>query len=386
VRIIHYCQHVLGVGHFFRSLEIARALTDHEVDLVSGGPEVAVGLPAHVSLFRLPGLMMSDDFSELFPLEAGQELETVKLQRVRMLRDRFRLFPPDLFLVELFPFGRNQFSFELLPLLADIRKGWHGPVKIVCSLRDILVEKRDQAKHEARVVKRLNEFFDLVVVHADPSLLCLEDTFGSLGQVRIPVRYTGFVAARPMVGAGEALRRELGLDKNRKLVVASAGGGKVGGGLLFSAIRAFGRLGLPGAQMHVFSGPYMADDEYSRLYELAADVAGVTLQRFTPRFLDYLAGADLSLSQAGYNTTMNILATGVPALVWPFVQNREQRMRAERLEQLGALSVLADEELEPARLAKRMAEAMAKGRLDRLSSVNIHGAIHTARLLRELAP
>ncbi len=36
MKILVYCQHVLGVGHFFRTLEICRALAGHDVVLVSG--------------------------------------------------------------------------------------------------------------------------------------------------------------------------------------------------------------------------------------------------------------------------------------------------------------------------------------------------------------
>jgi len=43
-----------GDGALFRSLELARALAGHRVILVAGGQEVAVDLPAHVELLRLP--------------------------------------------------------------------------------------------------------------------------------------------------------------------------------------------------------------------------------------------------------------------------------------------------------------------------------------------
>lgn len=385
MRIAYYCQHVLGMGHFFRSLEIAKSLAGHQVDLISGGPEVRVELPAHVSLFRLPGLMMNDDFSELFPLESGRSLDEVKNERTRLLGERFLLFPPDLFLVELFPFGRNQFSFELLPLLKEIREGRFGPVKVVCSLRDVLVEKRDQQKYEARVVKRLNEYFDLLVVHADPKLLRLDDTFASLDRIRIPMRYTGFVTTRPAPGTGVALRRELGLNPDQKLIVASIGGGKVGGKLLSAALQAFARLDLVDARMHVFSGPYMDAAEFLALEELASTIPGAVLERFTDRFLDYLDAANLSLSQAGYNTAMNILAAGVPALVWPFDQNREQRLRAEKLSRLGGLSILEDVDLLPERLATRMAEAMKSGKRSGPPPIDLDGAANTARLIEDFA-
>ena len=58
MRIFLYCQHVLGIGHFFRTLEICKALKNHDVVLVSGGPVVDTPLPDHVKELRLPGLMM----------------------------------------------------------------------------------------------------------------------------------------------------------------------------------------------------------------------------------------------------------------------------------------------------------------------------------------
>lgn len=36
-RVLIYCQHVLGMGHLVRSLEIVRALTDWEVTFLNGG-------------------------------------------------------------------------------------------------------------------------------------------------------------------------------------------------------------------------------------------------------------------------------------------------------------------------------------------------------------
>jgi predicted glycosyltransferase len=90
-----------------------------------------------------------------------------------------------------------------------------------------------------------------------------------------------------------------------------------------------------------------------------------------------MAAADLSVSMGGYNTTMNILATGVPALVWPFPQNREQRLRAERLDQMGILKVAADEDLEPGRLADIMARVLSAA--DRVPvGIELNGAANTA--------
>ena len=95
----------------------------------------------------------------------------------------------------------------------------------------------------------------------------------------------------------------------------------------------------------MFSGPFMERGEFSALKKMGG--RNVQIEQFSPDFLAYLAAADLSISMGGYNTTMNILATGVPALVWPFPQNREQRLRAGRLAKEGILKVIEDEDLRP---------------------------------------
>ena len=86
----------------------------------------------------------------------------------------------------------------------------------------------------------------------------------------------------------------------------------------------------------------------------------------------------------GYNTTMNILATGVRALVWPFVQNREQRLRAQRLEKRGALTLLNDEDLRPVRLAGLMDEKLAASPPPPVE-LNLDGALNTARWIEKIA-
>ena len=40
MNIIFYCQYVWGMGHLVRSLEFARALSDHDVTLIAGGQQV----------------------------------------------------------------------------------------------------------------------------------------------------------------------------------------------------------------------------------------------------------------------------------------------------------------------------------------------------------
>ena len=177
MKIIQYCQHVLGIGHLFRSLEISRALSDHEVILVTGGPRVATALPENVREVRLPDLQMNREFKGLFSSRGDASLDQIKEERQKRLFALFEREKPDIFLVELYPFGRKAFRFELDPVLQAIGNKELSACGVVCSVRDILVEKEDQFKHESRVVKTLNDHFDAVLVHADPGLAQLGETF-----------------------------------------------------------------------------------------------------------------------------------------------------------------------------------------------------------------
>ena len=84
MKIIIYCQHVLGVGHFFRTLEICRALDQHQVVLVSGGPETPAPLPPHVRRLQLPELAMDHAFQNLHTTD-GQSVTQTRASRRAML-------------------------------------------------------------------------------------------------------------------------------------------------------------------------------------------------------------------------------------------------------------------------------------------------------------
>jgi predicted glycosyltransferase len=381
MKIIQYCQHVLGIGHLVRTLEILKAFEGHEVILVNGGAPVEFVLPAHVREFLLPVLMMDTQFKKLLPVENGESFEAVKAARQRRLFDLFAAERPDLFMVELFPFGRRAFAFEIEPVLRAIQERALPPCYVACSLRDILVEnKKHWDAYENEVIGRLNAYFNTLCIHADPDIIRLDETFNRMADIRIPVVYTGFVAQQVSPDAGLEKRRALNLSENHRLIVASAGGGKVGFPLLQAVFDAFQLLRVTDPDLHlmIFTGPFMDEKAYQALLSGADD--RIKVRRFTPNFLSYLAGADLSVSMAGYNTCMNILAAETPALLWPFAQNREQGMRAGRLAGLGAVEILKDRDLHKDRLVDRMTAAMA--RKWRLSArIDMDGAAKTARWL-----
>jgi len=373
MRILFYSQHVLGIGHFFRSMEIARALEPHEVLFVEGGsPLRNFTPPAHVRRVLLPPVMMDSGFSRVDVGEADPD--SVWRERSERLLDLFHSFRPHRVVTELFPFGRRMFRHELMPLL-DAARQTTSTTLVVCSLRDILVEKSDVRKYEMRVLDILNVYYDLLMVHADPRIIDLSETFSRTGDIAIPLVYTGFVCRRAPERRGQG---------DRRVIVVSTGGGRVGADLLQVVLKGFRRLKGSELELRVFLGPFMEEAERSALADLASGDHRVSLRPFTDDFLAELAGADLSISMGGYNTCMDILASRVPALVYPFPQNREQSMRAGRLEELGLLRVLKS--LSVAELSTAMEALLECPDVPGFHAPDMDGATKTARLLLAFQP
>lgn len=362
-RVMFYCQHLLGMGHLVRSTEIVRALAkDYSVLFVTGG-EIPKGFqfPETIETFELLPLKSSPDFSSLMLCDMSWDMYETKAIRQELLLCQFDRFQPDVLITEFFPFGRKQFSFELLPLLARARA--RSPkTMIVSSIRDVLVNRRNQAEHDDRACRIANEFYDLVLVHGDERFHSLAETFSRTDDLACPVVYTGYVvqAAKPQTADIQSVFPS---PTPKPAIVVSNGSGKCTSGhrLLESTVRAAALLEkkIP-HQFHVFAGPLISDEAFAALKAIAAGIGNVTLERYTPNLPDYLRRADLSISMAGYNTIMDVLSTGVRSLVYPVTGNAddEQPVRAAKLASMRVLGVLGDAQLEPYKLAEEIAAAL----------------------------
>jgi len=82
---------------------------------------------------------------------------------------------------------------------------------------------------------------------------------------------------------------------------------------------------------------------------------------------------------AGYNTCMNLLQAGIPALVYPFRQNREQKMRALALEKKSAIRMVTENELAPDILKEKIKMRLCSPRTP--VTINLDGARRTVQQL-----
>ena len=363
MKVFLYVQHLLGIGHLKRASVIAGALAraGGQVTVASGGAAVTGFFPAAVRLLQLPPASAADASFRMLVDERGQEVDQAwKAQRRQRLVSAFEEAKPDCLLIELFPFGRRQMRFELLPLLEAASAAKPRPL-IACSVRDLLQAK---PQREAEVLALVERFFDRILVHGDPRLAGFELTFSRARELERKLRYTGYVvqerAENSTAGAGE--------------VIVSAGGGAVGRRLLETALAAR-RLVTGEAPWRVLTGTHGPD-----LSEMAT--SGVVIERSRNDFPSLLANCRVSVSQAGYNTVCEVLQARARAVLVPFAGDgeSEQTLRARLLSERGWAQMLPEEALDAAALASAVERAASHQRPPE-DALDLRGAARTAELL-----
>lgn len=379
--LLFYCQHAVGLGHLVRSLAVAEALTERfDVVFLNGGrfPERTT-VPSGVRVVNLPPLGHDATFN-LISYDPSWTVDAAMRERPRIILDELFNTKCAVVLVELYPFGRKKFEFELIPLLDAVHRIGPDRPLVVSSVRDILVGQRpDQRDHDERASRLVNRYFDAVLVHSDPQFARLEETFRPVTPMSAPVHYTGFVTNRGASVAADDTERA-------RRVLVSAGGGMVGGPL-FEAVAAahqrwYSELGLTTL---VVAGPFAPEPAWQRLLQHADAIEGFEVVRFVPDLLREMARSAVSVSQCGYNTAMDIVRARVPSVVVPYGEGGEdeQRRRAQRLDSLGVLHSVEPTALDPTVLAETV--ITAANTTPAPVSLDLGGSAASARIVAELS-
>ena len=374
--LLFYCQHSLGIGHLTRSFALAAALTHHFRVVFLNGGRLPPGVPVPPAIERidLPPLGM-DDGHTVVSRDATLDVDHARAERRRLIEAAVTHTRPAVLLVELFPFGRKKFAAEILPMIRAARRQSGGAALVACSLRDILVNVRpDQRRHDDRARRLADRYFDAVIVHADPAFARLEDSFHPTRPMRTPVLHSGFVVP--------ARDSAISAPRGEHLLV-SAGGGIVGDALFRTALAARAHLAPP-LPMRIIAGPFLPEPHWQALQGQVEGLPGIELVRHVGDMVLEMRSARASLSQCGYNTALDLVVSGVPALVVPYqtATENEQGQRAERLAALGALLQLGADTLRPDTLAAAIARLLAF--TPRPAALALDGAGRSARLLVKL--
>jgi len=368
-----YVQNLLGVGHLHRAATISRVMSSAglEVHVCSGSPpDSAIDFGGAVVTY-LPFVRAEDASFNRLLSETGAPIDSEwKDNRRTALLSAYERINPDVLIVELFPFGRRQFRFELIPLL-ELAK---PRSKVVCSVRDVLVRK-DNPDRNREIVATARQWFDRILVHGDQNLIPFTATFPDAEELSDLVTYTGYV-----VDNGEVPENP---ESGNGEVIVSTGGGAVGEALLRTAISSRPLTTLANAPWRLLAGDNLSDEIVTELKSIAPE--GIAVERARSDFRTLLRNAALSVSQGGYNTVMDILAARCRSVVVPFADEgeSEQAYRARVLADRGLISVVSASGLGHETLAQAI-NAACEVSPSGLGGLNLSGAATTAQAIKDL--
>jgi len=376
LRVLLAVTHLLGVGHLTRAAAIARAFAraGHRTTLVSGGVPAPLVSTTGVELVQLPPVRTEGTaFTELLD-EDGRALgeEGLRARRDTLLATMGAV-RPDVVIAELFPFGRRVLATEFLALFEAARRQT-PPARVFSSVRDVLVAPKPGRVDETH--RRLRACCNAVLVHGDPSLLALDRSWPRAQEIADLIRYTGYVdegAGADQEGTGDSLRD----------AIVVSGGGSAAALPLFCA--ALGAAALrPGAPWRVLVGRGVPEGEFAVLRENAP--GHVAVERARPGFRSLLRRSALSVSQAGYNTVVDLLCTRTRAVLVPFETGgeTEQRLRADHLAARKLAQVLPQAELSAESLAACVDAALAAPRPP-AAAIDLDGARRTVEIVEAFA-
>jgi predicted glycosyltransferase len=360
LQIVCYVAGLTGLGHYTRMATIAAELaTRHDVIVLNGGRGAPDVVPfTRVDLPALPvvhgRVQVPGPDHACWPDRAGVIARTVQAT------------PPDVLLVEHYPFSKWELGPEIELLLTAARAA-DPATMLLASVRDIVGRTRreqiDELAYSDEVLARM-ESFDGLLVHGDPALVPLAASFPATDRLPVPVHHTGYVVD-PRARAG------MGGEPDGGVLVA-AGGGAEQSGFLAAARAAAAELGPDSVPSTVFRGPF-ADD---------GDGSAVAADGSRGAYLDAMRNSAAAVTRAGYNTTVELWAAGVPTVLVPDRRMSDQVRRAEAFASRGAGIVVDEAELPTlaGQLRDRLADSVAhRGVID------TGGARRTREIVEEWA-
>ena len=376
-RILIAVTHLLGSGHLVRAQHLAQALAQagHDVTLASGGMPLRRASGALYAFVQLPPVRVEGvDFRHLLD-EAGRPIDRDRLPaRSSILVELAARIAPDIVVTEHFPFGRRQLATEFLGLIAAA-KAANPTALALSSIRDVLVTPRADRIEEAH--RRIAADFDTVLVHGDAAFLPLQASWPVVPELAAKLRYTGYLAEA--AGSPRSSGHDEASEPAADILVS--GGGSGAALPLFELCIETARLLGPARPWRLLVGRGLAEADFERLR--ASGPGHVAVEWSRPDFPTLLKACALSVSQAGYNTVLDLVAAGRPAIVVPFDEGgeTEQAVRAAAMQRAGIAHMIrlggagpgGAPALTPADLAQTIATALQAG-AQRPAAIDRNGA------------
>jgi pimeloyl-ACP methyl ester carboxylesterase/predicted glycosyltransferase len=361
----------IGLGHAQRDLAIARELRtlrpDLEVVWLAQHPVTAVLDAAGETVHPASGLLANESAHfesrmgehELPVFQAWRELDEILLANFMVFHDVVRDDRYDLWLgdeaweLDYYLHENPELKSAPFAFLTDFA-GWlpmsEREERLTADYNQENIEQVERYPYVRDAAVFVGELEDVTPEHFGPGLPFMPDW------VESHFDFSGYVLPFDPADYSdtERLRRELGLNPDRPLVVASAGGSGVGVHLLRRIAAAFGELrkDVPEAELLLVCGPRVDP-------RVIPPVEGMRAVGYVHDLFRTLACCDLAVVQGGLTTTMELVANRRPFVYVPLRGHFEQnRHVAHRLARYGAPEPTPYDQATPRALAEQMRDRL----------------------------
>jgi predicted glycosyltransferase len=346
-----YTHNSIGLGHAVRTMALIDGMrrADPEIEwlVLSGTSAPRIFLDQGVELIRLPGVRHALDVPghPFLPRSLGSFAIHEIIAWRRRIIDECRLhFKPDVIMVEHSPAGLMGEVAPLLAARAARGTGKGGPALIHLSRgmygfapRFIAASNGYPGVPPNTSILRL---YDALYVFDEKTTVDVNrEFFGNDPALEPKIRYMGRISARN----ADELGASAGYPGtpwagNRPFILFVLGRfGRIED-LHSRILGACRNMGLDkGREILVVPDVYLKPETLEALKAHPAS-RGVRFTPFIPHLVDVMAGADLVVCRAGYNTINEVMLTGVKALIIPESHpSGEQERRAASLSGHGLL-------------------------------------------------
>lgn len=307
-------------------------------------------------------------------------------KRISLLMNTVKKFNPGIFITELYPFGKDNFSQEIPYVLGYLRK--KSQIKIISSISYLMWSKD--------ALSLLRKFYDYIFCHFPENYLqtyFISSEASKEGKALFKdilkyfkgrIYFTDFILDKEALLTTLPAHKNSILGRNKKFILVSIGGGTENDKQLVILNSLLAAEKLKEHFFLIIAGTLMKQYTYDKLQKIAQRIPHVKLIRHTQNFQYYLNHCDLSINMAGYNTVVGTLWLKKKSIIIPY-KTEEQRVLADFMKRTYNLPVIFQEELTPDRLLAYISKELRNGKMVSIKKENFEGIKNTNKLLKNIA-
>lgn len=364
--ILFYCQYYSSFGPQSRSLQIGKELVrSFNVDYLLGKPGEDPDFSTEIDSEHFQRLLLPSygDVVKRLPTSiVGDKMMDRKEALKQFLAGRHY----DCFLITVFPFGKAYLLPEIIFIL-DIIKQINPACRTVCVMRD--AADKGSLDHASMIKSIVDNYIDAIIVHADPSILRLEDSIPFVKAFENKIFYSGFIP--------NACEAEHPAKREKKILV-SMGSGGMGEELAYAVTEVLDCF----ADYHVTFdyGPRATTQLIEHLNQIEKKRGDrVEVASFFRDFETKLRECALSISTGG-SSLIDVVYTGTSGLAYPSFF-WDQLARSKKFSDYKLIKMLSASDLKPQKMTRLIQEGLEN--TPPPIDIRMDGAIQTCRFLEQ---